>query len=62
MSNPYEGKQPDDWPTRKPAGFSDACVAVGVAVLDLMADGAMNVLVSKQPDGTFECCDIEREP
>jgi len=42
-------------------GLSDACVATGVAVLDLMADGATHVLVSKQPNGTYECCDIERE-
>lgn len=51
------GEHPD-----KGMGLSDACVAVGVAVLDLMADGATHVLVSRQLDGTYECFDIEREP
>ncbi len=41
------------------SGLDDACVALGVAVLDLFANGAENVLVCRDGKGGFVAEDID---
>lgn len=36
----------------------DACVAVGIAVLDLMANGVEMVVVAKREGGGYVCGDV----